>query len=76
MTLFPQILLNVPVAQPILAAKLPEVLKKEKELKSRLGRHGRVLLRPSGTERVARVMGEGEREDLIKEMAQVVAATS
>jgi phosphoglucosamine mutase len=31
MTLFPQILLNVSVAQPILAAKLPEVLKKEKE---------------------------------------------
>jgi phosphoglucosamine mutase len=80
MTLFPQILLNVPVAQPIQAAKLPEVLKKEKELKSRLGRQGRVLLRPSGTEPVVRVMVEGEREDLIKEMAQelaqVVAAAS
>jgi phosphoglucosamine mutase len=73
MTLFPQILLNVPVARPSHAAKLPEVLAKEAELVKRLGRQGRVLLRPSGTEPVVRVMVEGENEDLIQSLAQELA---
>jgi phosphoglucosamine mutase len=75
MTLFPQILLNVPVAQPVQTAKQPEVLKKEAELIERLGRKGRVLLRPSGTEPVVRVMVEGENEDFIKTLAQELAQT-
>jgi phosphoglucosamine mutase len=75
MSLLPQILLNVPVAGPDRAAKLPEVLKKEAELKARLGRSGRVLLRPSGTEPVVRVMVEGEEETLITELAGELART-
>jgi phosphoglucosamine mutase len=75
MTLFPQILLNVPVAQPIITAKSPVVTKKEALLKKRLGRKGRVLLRPSGTEPVVRVMVEGENEDLIKALASELAET-
>jgi phosphoglucosamine mutase len=73
-TLMPQILVSVPVAKPAATAKLPEVLAKEAETRERLGRQGRVLLRPSGTEPVVRVMLEGERESLIKELAEEMAA--
>jgi phosphoglucosamine mutase len=73
MTLMPQILLNVPVKNPGLTARFPEVLKKEQQLKASLGRQGRVLLRPSGTEPVVRVMVEGEDESQITSLAQELA---
>ena len=39
----------------------------------RLGRKGRVLLRPSGTEPVVRVMVEGEDASLVAQLAQELA---
>ena len=47
------------------------------DVESKLGKNGRVLLRPSGTEPVLRVMVEGEDIDvvdkLVVELSEVVA---
>jgi phosphoglucosamine mutase len=40
---------------------------------SKLGQRGRVLLRPSGTEPVIRVMVEGEPRDTVEELALDIA---
>ncbi|MDR1657508.1 MAG: phosphoglucosamine mutase [Deltaproteobacteria bacterium] len=72
-TLMPQVLLNVPVARPTEAAVHPQVAALVQNVADRLGRRGRVLLRPSGTEPVVRVMVEGEDEAQINELARECA---
>ena len=44
------------------------------EATARLGAHGRVLVRPSGTEPALRVMVEGDDEALVSELADSLAA--
>jgi phosphoglucosamine mutase len=48
------------------------------DIETRLGENGRVLLRPSGTEPVLRVMVEGEDsktvDQLAKELSELVAS--
>jgi len=48
------------------------------DIERKLGKSGRVLLRPSGTEPVVRVMVEGEDKDVVldfaRELSAVVAA--
>ena len=39
------------------------------EIENKLGKKGRVLLRPSGTEPVIRVMVEGEDGEIVDKMA-------
>ena len=73
--LFPQTLISVPSARPAEAAKSPEVARVVKSVEDRLGGLGRVVLRPSGTEPVVRVMVEGEDEDLIHALARECAET-
>jgi phosphoglucosamine mutase len=73
MTLYPQVLLNVPVANPGQATTHPKVSAMVETMKEKLGRRGRVLLRPSGTEAVVRVMVEGEDEVLINNLAKECA---
>jgi phosphoglucosamine mutase len=60
--IFPQKIVNVPVRSKPALASLPEVVRELKEAESVLGRSGRVVLRYSGTEALARVMVEAERE--------------
>ncbi|MFV0421795.1 phosphoglucosamine mutase [Oleidesulfovibrio sp.] len=75
LTPFPQQLLNVHVQRKIPFEECPEigiaVEKAEKELAGR----GRVLLRYSGTESVARVMVEGEDDTLVSRLAADLAET-
>jgi phosphoglucosamine mutase len=70
---FPQVLLNVPVcSKPELAqvAGVPQLLRLAAD---ELGADGRILLRYSGTEPLARVMVEGPNEKRIQELARAIA---
>ena len=72
---FPQVLVNVPVTRkPPLesVAGLPERMR---ALEAELGRAGRILVRYSGTEPLARVMIEGPDEARIQAMADELAGT-
>lgn len=76
MTRLPQVLLNVPAqlrsTDPAdLDATLSPLLR---EAERRLGEHGRVLVRPSGTEPVVRVMVEAADESTARGEAQRLAA--
>jgi phosphoglucosamine mutase len=69
----PQVLLNVPVSRQLPFEDLPRVSTELAEANRRLDQRGRVLLRYSGTERLARVMVEGDDADEIKELADRIA---
>jgi phosphoglucosamine mutase len=70
---YPQVLLNTPVASKPVLATFPEVMAAVQAVEKALGEDGRVLLRYSGTENVARVMVEGPDEQLIQAQAQELA---
>jgi phosphoglucosamine mutase len=69
----PQVLLNVPVSRKLPFEELPRVSAELAEANRRLDQRGRVLLRYSGTERLARVMIEGEDGNEIQELAERIA---
>ena len=58
----PQILVNVPIPQPERLADCAEVWEAVAKAEAELGHSGRVLLRPSGTEPLVRVMVEARLE--------------
>jgi len=74
MECFPQILLNVPIVNRRLMEEIPELVNLKKHMEQRLGNEGRLVIRPSGTEPVIRVMVEGADQKLIEETAQEMAA--
>ncbi|MTE11627.1 phosphoglucosamine mutase [Nocardia aurantiaca] len=57
-TTVPQVLVNVPVSDKAAVAVAPSVLEAVAEGERLLGTTGRILLRPSGTEQLVRVMVE------------------
>jgi phosphoglucosamine mutase len=71
---FPQVLLNVAVADKRPFDQLPAVTEALRKIEAELGRSGRVLLRYSGTEPKARVMVEGEDEHRVREIAEDLAS--
>lgn len=71
---YPQVLLNVRVREKIKFSDLPGVQEKVKEVEGRLAEKGRLLLRYSGTEPLARVMIEGETQSEIDDFASSIAA--
>jgi phosphoglucosamine mutase len=70
---FPQILLNVPVASKPDLSSLPAVREAADQVDAALASHGRLVLRYSGTESLARVMIEGPDQAEIESLAQQVA---
>jgi phosphoglucosamine mutase len=74
MTKYPQTLLNVRVSKRTDVARLPEVQEAVREAEARLAGRGRVVLRPSGTEPLVRVMVEGENETMVEDLAGQIAA--
>jgi phosphoglucosamine mutase len=70
---YPQLLVNVRVREKRPFNELPHVQRVAREIEAELGDHGRLLLRYSGTEPLARVMIEGEDEREIKAQADRLA---
>jgi len=71
---FPQILVSVPVREKRPFAELPSVQRAINETEEKLSDKGRLLLRYSGTEALARIMIEGERQNEIESYASKIAA--
>ncbi len=67
---FPQVLKNVRTSRKIEVAAIPGFAEKVKECEARLGDSGRILVRPSGTEPVIRVMVEGRDDEEITAIAE------
>lgn len=70
---FPQILVNVKVAENSDPNLKPQIQAAIKDVEKVLGKAGRVLLRRSGTEPLIRVMVEGEEESRVKQLANQLA---
>ena len=70
---YPQILLNVRVRQKVPFGELASVQTVVREVEELLSHKGRLLLRYSGTEPLARVMIEGENQREIDEWARRIA---
>jgi phosphoglucosamine mutase len=73
MQTLPQVLINVEVADKTTVAEAPSVQSAVAEAEAELGDTGRILLRPSGTEQVVRVMVEAADEDTARLLASRVA---
>ncbi len=71
---YPQVLINVRVAERKPIHDLPDVARMVETIERALGDRGRVLIRYSGTEPKARVMVEGDDEKKIREYAQDLAS--
>lgn len=69
----PQVLINVKVADKATAAAAPSVQTAVEKAEAELGDTGRILLRPSGTEPMIRVMVEAPEEDVAHRVATRVA---
>jgi phosphoglucosamine mutase len=72
---YPQVLENVRVARKIDPFASPRIKEAVAQAERRLGASGRIVLRPSGTEPVIRVMVEGSDEKLVNEIAKDLAGT-
>jgi phosphoglucosamine mutase len=73
MTRYPQVLINVPVRSKPPLDEIPAVRQEAHRLEAELQGRGRLLLRYSGTENLARVMIEGEDQESINRQATRMA---
>ncbi len=74
MQLYPQVLVNVPVKEKVSIDDNADIQAAVKEAETSLGDQGRILLRPSGTEPLIRVMVEGKSANDVERICQAVAA--
>ena len=75
MTRYPQHMVNLPVSPE---GKLefytdPEIRNAIDLAREKLGERGRVVVRPSGTEPLIRIMAESDDEELTREAVDIVA---
>src|SRR5689334_17844087 len=71
---YPQLLLNVRVSEKRPFEELPSVQHAAREVEESLNGRGRLLLRYSGTEPLARIMIEGQDDSQIRRNAEKIAA--
>jgi phosphoglucosamine mutase len=71
---YPQLMINVPVNHKVELDNTPAILDAVKSAEQRLAGRGRVLLRPSGTEPLVRVMVEGEDAQQVSAEANQLAS--
>jgi phosphoglucosamine mutase len=74
LVMYPQVLVNVKVPRGFDWRKHSAIGKAQADAEQALNGRGRVLLRPSGTEPVLRVMVEGEPREAIESAAASIAA--
>jgi phosphoglucosamine mutase len=72
-TRYPQVLVNVRVNNKLPFDEVPEITEAARQLESELDGRGRLLLRYSGTENLARVMIEGKDQAEIETQANALA---
>lgn len=72
MTRYPQILLNVRVASKEGWEKKEAIQAVIKKYREELGDDGQILVRPSGTEPLIRIMAEGPRQERLEEIAGAI----
>jgi len=70
---FPQTLLNIKVKEKRPFSEIPNLTETIERCNIELGETGRLLIRYSGTENLARVMVEGRGDDLINQIANTIA---
>lgn len=75
MTSYPQVLINANVRNDLKDRymEFPEIVEKIKEIEDKFNGSGRVVIRPSGTESLVRVMIEGEDEKVLEKEARNLA---
>lgn len=74
LVLYPQKLINVPIARGFPWRENREIAQAVEKVEADLAGRGRVLLRPSGTEPLLRVMVEGESAEDVRQAAEAIAS--
>ena len=72
---FPQVMINVRLKKKVILSSVEGLPAAVKKIEKKLAGNGRVLLRPSGTEPVVRVMVEGSNAIEVNELANDLAET-
>lgn len=73
MTVYPQVLINVPVKDKPGISEVPEINRVIRSVESELSGEGRILVRYSGTEPLCRIMVEGKEQKEIEKYAKKIA---
>ena len=71
---YPQVIVNIKVKSKPVLQSLPDVSKALLEAQEALGANGRVVVRYSGTEPLARVMVEAEHQEDVKRYSESIAS--
>ena len=71
---FPQVIVNIKVREKKPLERIPAVAARIREAEAELKDSGRVVIRYSGTESLARVMIEAESEEAMRRHADAIAA--
>lgn len=75
LAIYPQTMINVPITKSIDLKQSPQVQDAVASAETELAQSGRVLLRPSGTEPLIRVMVEGRNQRQVSDLAARLAQT-
>ena len=73
MTVYPQVLINIPVCDQPDIGMIPEIQNVVRQVETGLGNEGRVLIRYSGTQPLCRIMVEGPSHDDARSGAEKIA---